>query len=157
MFTARCTAHSAPIPRPTRSAVLQVAHSDFEMASRTLTALPPLASARIAELEAALRLEMERRHEEELRALLEGAPFVMHRGNDKMLRHVWVADVAEKRMAVVRWQSNRGVSLRRYVPGEDRVKIAKSQYHEANVALLVSVTYGARPRLSVQKNILGCK
>lgn len=103
------------------------------------------ATKRVREVEQLLRLELDRRHEEELRALLEGAPFIMHRGSDKMMRHVWVADIAERSCAVLRWQSNKGVSWRRVAPGENKVKVAKSQYHEAAVSLLSSVTYGARP------------
>jgi hypothetical protein len=73
-----------------------------------------------------------------------GAPFIMHRGSqDKMLRHVWVADVPQKRRAVLRWQSNKGKQWRNYTSRGDRAKLAKEQYHEAAVSLLTSVTYGA--------------
>lgn len=103
------------------------------------------AQRRIEALEQALELETKRRHEEELRALLEGAPFVLHRGNDRTARHVWVADVPEKGGAMLRWQSNKGMSWTR--SRAPRINLAKLPYHEASVSLLTSVTYGAAARM----------
>ena len=101
------------------------------------------ATKRVQELEQALMLEMERRHQEELRSLLEGAAFIMHRGKDKMLRHVWVAVDRTKSRALLRWQSNKGTGWRRVVPGKPGVEQAKAQYNEVDVALIMSITYGA--------------
>jgi hypothetical protein len=101
------------------------------------------AQRRIAHLERAIQLEAQRRYEEELRALLEGAPFILHRGSDAVLRHVWVADVPDKSAAMLRWQSNKGMMSWKRMSSKARMAAAKSQYHEAAVELLTSVTYGA--------------
>lgn len=101
------------------------------------------AQRRIEALEQALELENKRRHEEELRALLEGAPFVLHRGSDRTARHVWVADVPERGGAMLRWQSNKGIAWAR--SRTLRSNLAKLPYHEASVSLLTSVTYGVYP------------
>ena len=118
-----------------------------------MAAVPGMSQAtaqrRIEALEQALELETKRRHEEELRALLEGAPFVLHRGNDRTARHVWVADVPEKGGAMLRWQSNKGMSWTR--SRTPRINLAKLPYHEASVALLTSVTYGAAAWSSVSR------
>ena len=111
------------------------------LASAVPTVSLAAAQRRIEALEQALELETKRRHEEELRALLEGAPFVLHRGSDRTLRHVWVADVPEKAGAMLRWQSNKGMTWSR--GRAHRANLAKLPYHEAAVSLLTSVTYGA--------------
>jgi hypothetical protein len=98
---------------------------------------------RVADLENLLMLEVERRHQEEMRALLEGAPFIMHRGKDKMLRHVWVAIDRPKSSAMLRWQSKKGVKWRHVAPGLSKLHVAKLNYNEVSVKLVTSVTYGA--------------
>jgi hypothetical protein len=113
-----------------------------ENGSRAQLALNISASKRVAELERLLALEMERRHQEEMRALLEGAPFIMHRGKDKMLRHVWVAIDRPKSLAMLRWQSNKGAQWRRVAPNLTKTQWAKFNYNEVSVKLVTSVTYG---------------
>eukprot|EP00892_Ulva_mutabilis_P000158 jgi/Ulvmu1/10142/UM006_0096.1 len=115
------------------------------------------AQRRIEALEQALELETKRRHEEELRALLEGAPFVLHRGSDRTLRHVWVADVPEKAGAMLRWQSNKGMTWSRARGA--RANLAKLPYHEAAVSLLTSVTYGKDlfPEVQLQQHMAKTK
>ena len=144
----RSTAHNQDTKHKASTSLskppVQAIHSDdgFDQgASGTHAAAA--AKRRVKELEQVIKTEMDRRHEEELRALLEGAPFIMHRGSDKLTRHVWVADVPAEKKAVMRWQSYKGKQWRKLTPGGDHVKFAKEQYHEAAVSLITSVTYGA--------------
>lgn len=73
--------------------------------------------------------------------LTAGAPFVLHRGADKHLRHVWVADAPQRGHAMLRWQSNKGVPWRR-LQAAVRTADAKANFHEAPVPWIASVTYG---------------
>jgi hypothetical protein len=112
------------------------ARDTFNVHAMTLAA----AQRRVEHLERALALETQRRHEEELRALLEGAAFILHRGSDRTLRHVWVAETLDARTAMLRWQSHKGLAWHRRGA---RGTAAKVQFHEAAVSLITSVTYGA--------------
>ena len=132
---------------PTHRAALQGGGQGYDAGGDDVQAALTAAQQRAAKLQQLLRVESDRRLEEELRALLEGAPFIIHRGSDRALRYVWLADVPERKKPYVRWQSDKkwGKKWRKLAPGGNRAALARQPpYHEVEAERIKSVTFGAR-------------
>lgn len=96
--------------------------------------------SKVEQLERGLQLEMERRYHQELRALVEGAEFIMYRGKDMSNRLVWYNPATSSSPASIRFEG--GNPLPRVARAQKSRAKRKEHYHELDAGNIINVTYG---------------
>lgn len=77
---------------------------------------------------------------QELRALVEGARFILHLENNTVVRHVWYSRSSSP--PTVRWQSS---STLPQIGNGNKLTKRKQNYWEKKASSLINIVYGAHP------------